>query len=502
MFNLLIVDDEEIIVEGLQLLIPWKELEISVIATASSGEEALEIIKQQKIDILLTDISMDEISGLDLIDALNSKQPDAKSIVLSGFNEFDYIKRGLQLGIENYLLKPVNKNELLQTIDTITEKLRSSLNESTEKEVMKEHITKRIFFNQIEKNEFIERAGLLNLDLPSDTCRACILHWRDTAPLEQHQDVYHQIVGLLALEGITYTTQLETNSLGFLVDQMTLSTLKSTVAHFEATLKNLSSIASFNFYIGAEHALFKQFRLSIESAETMQEYFSLVASNTSYFFEEFNQSRGNGDSSSEKDLFNKLDSAIDLRDKATIKATIPLIFQQAIAFDTSSIYLENLAYVIMLKLFQGFHKIYLEEFQTYVRKVNRADTLTDIISLMLDGVDKVFSESQALHYSELTRDLLRIVATTYHDSLSLKSISKTLHANTAYLGQVFQKELGLSFSEYLNNFRMQVAKQKLSQSTDSIEVIAFDVGFKDVSYFSRKFKQLFNQTPNDYRMAK
>ena len=90
----------------------------------------------------------------------------------------------------------------------------------------------------------------------------------------------------------------------------------------------------------------------------------------------------------------------------------------------------------------------------------------------------------------------------YSEPLALKSISKELHTNTAYLGQLFKKELGISFSEYLNNYRMQIAKNILLKTNLSIEEIAIAVGFKEISYFSRKFKQLFNQTPNDYRIYK
>ncbi|WP_314063866.1 response regulator [uncultured Vagococcus sp.] len=502
MFNLLIVDDEDIIVEGLQLLIPWQELDVKIVATASSGEEALAIIEQQKIDILLTDISMDEISGLDLIQFLTTQQPSAKSVVLSGFNEFEYIKRGLQLGIENYLLKPVNKNELLQTIETITEKLRLSLEESTEKEVMKEHITKRIFFNQIEKNEFIERANLLKLELPSNQCRACILNWTDKTQIHQHHDVYQQISTLLAKGGIAYMTQLETNSFGFLIDDQPLEALKATLHQFEESMVSLTFVTTFSFYVGAEQSLFNQFHLSIESAETMQEYFSLRAANTSYFYDEFVDFKEDKHQHFEKELINKVDQAIDLRDQEALKKQIHALFQNVAEYNRSSTYIENLSYVLMLKLFQGFHKVYLDEFQQYASKLSQVNHLDDMSQLLLTAVDRVFSEAKITHYSELTRDLLAMVATSYQDSLSLKTSSKTLHVNTAYLGQLFQKELGVSFSEYLNNYRMQVAKQRLGQTSDSIESIALGVGFKDVSYFSRKFKQLFNQTPNDYRLTK
>lgn len=502
MFNLLIVDDETIIVEGLQLLIPWQKLDVTVVATANSGEDALAIMQQHKIDILLTDISMDSVSGLDLIEALKTQQPSAKSIVLSGFNEFEYIKRGLQLGIENYLLKPVNKNELLQTIETITEKLRSSLEESTEKEVMKEHITKRIFFNQIEKNEFIERANLLNLLLPSTHCRACILNWHDNTQIEQHHDVYQQISVLLAEGGISYMTQLETNRVGFLIDNRPLEELKMKLRQFEEGLASLNFITTFNFYVGSECSLFNQFHLSIESAETMQEYFSLITTNTSYFYDEFDNFNQKEGPDLEKELFNKIDAAIDLRDQASLKKQIQILFQDVSRYHASSTYIENMAYLVMLKLFQGFHKVYLDDFQRYASKLNHVNHLEDISHLLLTVVDHVFSEAKITHYSAITRDLLTIVSTTYQESLSLKSISKILHVNTAYLGQLFQKELGVSFSEYLTNYRMQVAKQRLRLTTDSIESIALEIGFKDVSYFSRKFKQLFNQTPNDYRLTK
>lgn len=502
MYRLLIVDDEEVIVEGLQLIIPWEELGITIVATANSGEEAVEVIKSKKIDILLTDISMDKMTGLELIEELNKLQPSAKSIILSGYDEFDFVKRGLQLGIENYLLKPLNKKELFQTIEIILSKLKNSLEKIPKKEILKEHITKRIFLNHIEKSEFIERVKLLDLPVLKDTCRACILDWRTDNNIEEHKQVYDNIIHLLVQNNIIYITQLETNLIGFILEDKPIEIIKKEMEAVANQLKNLEFITNLTIFIGQKQSLFNKFNLSIKSAEEIREYSSLLLNNYVFLHEEFTDQVFMSQDSPEKDIFLALDAALNVRDRKKIEVKAIEIIEQAQLTSPSLAYVSNIAYIIILKIYQAFHKMYQFSFQMYTIKLNHVQNSEELKEVLLQSIDKTFSELKVTQYSDLTQKLISLVNQRYSEPLALKSISKELHTNTAYLGQLFKKELGISFSEYLNNYRMQIAKNILLKTNLSIEEIAIAVGFKEISYFSRKFKQLFNQTPNDYRIYK
>src|SRR4051794_8645973 len=123
MYKVFIADDEPFIIEGLYDIVDWSELGMEIVGQAENGLEAMEALKRIPADILITDISMPKMNGLDLIRATRSFQPDLKIIVLSGYDEFAYLKEGMALGIENYLLKPINLEEFKATLHTIAEKL-------------------------------------------------------------------------------------------------------------------------------------------------------------------------------------------------------------------------------------------------------------------------------------------------------------------------------------------------------------------------------------------
>lgn len=113
MHTLMIVDDEYNIRDGLVNLVPWNTIGVQVVAQARDGAEALELARQYRPDVVVTDISMDEMDGLEFSEALLAERPRTKIIILSGFSEFSYAQRALQLRVSAYLLKPVNPEDLL-----------------------------------------------------------------------------------------------------------------------------------------------------------------------------------------------------------------------------------------------------------------------------------------------------------------------------------------------------------------------------------------------------
>ena len=123
MFKVFLVDDEPFIIEGLYDLVKWPDYGMEIVGHALNGAAALEAMKGLDLDILITDISMPVMGGLSLIPQAQKRYPELKVIILSGYNEFDYLKEGMRLGIENYLLKPINIVEMKATLANVAAKL-------------------------------------------------------------------------------------------------------------------------------------------------------------------------------------------------------------------------------------------------------------------------------------------------------------------------------------------------------------------------------------------
>lgn len=179
MYKMLIADDEPFIVEGLKQILNWQEYGIELTDTASNGIEALEIIKKGGADLLITDIKMPKMNGLELIQSVKELKLNTHFIVLSGYDDFDYLKESIKLGIENYLLKPINCEELEETILNVGNKLEyrnlQDLYLNKDIDIIKNNILYRWVNGSISQNELIERASLLDIPLEYSKYIVCIL---------------------------------------------------------------------------------------------------------------------------------------------------------------------------------------------------------------------------------------------------------------------------------------------------------------------------------------
>mgnify|MGYP000079580958 CR=1 FL=1 len=123
MYKILLIDDEEIIIEGLKKLVPWEEIECEVVGVAEDGEEGLELAHELKPDIIISDIQMPKLSGLEMIKRIKEKSKDTKFIILTGYREFEYAREAVTLGVTQFLLKPTNlediKNAILEAINIL-----------------------------------------------------------------------------------------------------------------------------------------------------------------------------------------------------------------------------------------------------------------------------------------------------------------------------------------------------------------------------------------------
>ena len=137
MLKVLLVDDEPFIREGIKKLISWDELGLEIIGCAADGAKALEMLDRESADICITDIRMPHMDGLELMQRCKDTGKNMKYIVLSGYTDFELVKRAAQIGIENYIVKPVDRMELSQTLVSVVDKLNS---EQTQQAVLQEGI--------------------------------------------------------------------------------------------------------------------------------------------------------------------------------------------------------------------------------------------------------------------------------------------------------------------------------------------------------------------------
>lgn len=401
MYKLLIVDDEPMICEGLKAYAgQWQEIEFKWIHTAGNGAEAWEIIEQELPDVVITDIRMPQLTGIELLQRIRGSGYEIKIIVLSGYNDFEYVRTMALLGIENYLLKPVNEEELQATMQNTMQKIKKErelqIRTQLNADLIRENIINRWMYGSIGENELLERAGFLNLNLEATLYQPCCI----------------KILGV----------------------EKNVTAIQSV---YETCKKILEAEKSCYFSRNYNGDIIAVFCIDAKAEG--------IRKNT--------------------DTLNKCME--DIREKLQLKP-----------------------YVLLGDIVEDYWKV-AESF---------GDALTNGIHLDRMSYQEEDEKSEEdSNTSPFSLRLAQYVLDHYNEDLSLKSLAAHFKGNAAYIGQVFKRDIHLSFSEYLNHVRMEKAKEYLLNGSISAKEIARRVGFANTTYFCTVFKKETGLSPDRYR---
>lgn len=405
MYRLLIVDDEPMICEGLKAFAQkGSAAEFEWVHTASGAAEALAEIKKEPPDIMITDIRMPHMTGVELLQKIRECGYEIKVIVLSGYQDFEYVRDMALLGIENYLLKPVNEAELSATISSTLQKIKKErklqLHTRLNADLIKENIINRWMYGTIGENELIERADFLNLNLEAAAYQPCCIRILGVEKdIDLLQIMYEICRELLEGESFCYFSR------NYSGDIIVIFCMDDNAA----ALENNTAVLNGCMEAIKERTERKPYVLL---GDVVEDYWKVS--------ESFNKALKNG------------------------------IHLERISLSKSK---EN---------------------------IGRAD----------DNNASPFSLRLAAYVLE-----------HYNEEISLKSLAAHFKGNPAYIGQVFKRDFHISFSEYLNNIRMEKAREYLLKGSLNVKEIAGRVGFSNTTYFTTVFKKETGLSPDKYRKA-
>lgn len=486
MYQAIIVDDEKMIRQGLSKIIDYKSYNVDIVGLYASAEEAIAYLEDNVVDLIITDICMDVLTGLDLVEHARLKYPDVRCIILSGYQEFDYVKRGLALGIDNYLLKPINKVELEQTIESCINKIERSNDHIRNINLLHDHVMERFFHNKIGLEEFNNRITFLDIAITDHETRLVLIKYSTIIS----EKIQQKVRSYLLRNDLGLFSFNEDGSLYIAIASDKITIIKEIVKMME--------LSDYRIYLGKLSSSIYKLYQSYYSLKNLKVYSVFKTNKTTYDYYEYESLL----ESYEVNKNNEIDTikiALLSKNKDKIKEEINHYYNCNGLTNHNPHFLYNSAYLLIIEIYQVFNQLHQYSFQNYLDQLNSIDSKDDIVALLFEIIEYVFDDTRKSCYSQLVQEVIEYVTTNYHTMLSLKTISAELFVNTAYLGQLFLKEVGLSFNEYLNNYRLRIAQELLSSTTISVNEIALQVGFQDVGYFSRKFKASLNETPKCFR---
>ncbi len=489
MYKLYLLDDEPFILEGLKYIIDWEEYGFDVVGTSSNGEDGFNFIKNEDVDLIITDIMMPKMTGLELISNLKKINHNAKFIVLSAFQEFQYAKEAISMGAENYLTKPIDEDELIQTIEEVKKKIEKIKLEKVDTKIFKNDLILKLICNK-NNDGVLDRLRLEGINFNYKNLCVVILEFAEDGNINNH--ILNYIDNLY----YEYCVNLQ-NQILIIMDKESIN--KDTLRNLK---DDLSSITNEKIYIsrGKYVDSIDNLNCSYQSAKDIHEY-KLVYPNISWI-REYKEKSYNLENIDYID-FDNLKKLLLNKDNKESLNYIESIFSKLkkdenltvkqIKTKSIEVFLNVYNYFNDSKIIKGLD-LYLEK---VINSVNLDQIQLELNNMIKHRQSKLEETDDSI--SPIILKLLRNIEENYSKDLNLKEISETYNINSIYLGQLFQKETGILFSDYLNNFRVNKAKNLLVETSLKAAEIGELVGYANKNYFYRKFKDIVGITPSEWR---
>ena len=517
MYHVLIVDDEPIILHGLQGILEWEEYGLEIAGLAANGVQAREIIGSTPIDILLTDIKMPEMNGLELIDFIRHQDLNIKVIVLSGYDDFNYVKGAIKLGVENYLLKPVNKEELsltlLNVLDKIEKESRKESYEAKSKDVFRQNLLYRWVSDNISLRDLQERAALIGIRLDYAGYQAATLYLLDNLDSPQRDLTGNAILELCGgartaeISPLIFS-DLDDNVILLFSDDHLDAKRQDILDYLRRCVTRINAELAVNVFaaLGTVESDFRNVGKSYLAARNLQEYSLVYPPNSILTDADIRKSAADRPAGIPFDFEILAEHLISRRKDEAISFIKEYYHQLLSTEGITPKDIQNLSVEVLYNL-SGFYKKAIRNYDippdleilfSDLNKVKTSQELIDWIALtiskMIDGL-AFCDENQ----NPLIKHIIRHVNNHYQEALSLKTISALHNVNTSYLGQLFKNETGELFTNYLNGVRIQKARELLAQTNLKVYDISNKVGYVNQSLFFRTFKKLTGLSPEEFR---
>lgn len=525
MYSCLLVDDEEDVITAILHKIDWNSLGYEVPRYAHNGLEALDLSEESMPDVVMTDIKMPYMDGLELSRQLKELYPNIRIIIFSGFDEFEYAKEAIRLEAEEYILKPIDPDELRRVFT----RLRESLDKEADE---RQNIAKLSHYYEeslplLQENLYIalvegrlpekKIAGyLLNyqIDLKGPYYCAVILHTSTSAVPEGLNPVLVTVsVRRLAEDrlreqwsGHLFTYLGDTVMIAQLADPKEVIALTDSCDRF-CRLAGSVCKAAVTAGIGYLADSIPELPQSMDSAAEAVSYRALYGNGKAINIAEIVRQDGDGTSGESGRQLDALLRKVRTGEEPEIAREVKKYLTAASAEQTN---LKQYSFFV-IDLVSELHRFAAESrldidrvFGRYenLRTLEQMD-LNELTAWMTDVLNRM-SEMIREEQSDKTQSFV-VRAQDYirdhyaDESISIESICHILGVSTAYFSTVFKKETGKTFVSYLTDYRMEKAAALLRAGSAKTYVVAKQVGYSDPNYFSYVFKRKYGLTPSRYR---
>lgn len=512
MYKVLLVDDERIILDGISQMVDWPAVQTELYGTAQNGLQAYEKIVENTPDIVVSDIRMPGLDGLELVAKTHASHPHVKFVLLSGFGEFEYANRAMQYGVKHYLLKPTDESKITDALKELTEELEQKqridsfvrdMKQRFERVVphVKEQILKEFVTNKTYgQRDLEEYRTLLQYDLDQPV-RLLLCH------LEGKTDYEHQFAVKNIAEDLLHTTLLSTT----IGDQVLLLISHTEFPDLELLQSRVQEIRrTFSLYYKMDVTIAISDPEPIIRARQLYRE-TLLCLNYRFYLDESGiitrKDTFVPEGSSNEFTFDEERLAMPVRSGHREESRLALgefingLKKAQLSIDMTKSYAIQ-QYAALIRIADPDR---MKDAYTKIPEIAEMNTLQSIHTFLEEAVKEITErnyERNSIKYNAIIRKVIEIIDEQLGNSdLSLNLVAhEMLYMNADYLGKLFKKETGEKFSNYVMRVRIQRASKLMAADPDTkIFEMAEMFGFGDnPQYFSQVFKKQMGCTPSEY----
>ncbi len=534
LYRILLVDDEEEVRKAIIRNIEWEKLGFQMAQDAENGEDALEKIEQLKPDVIMTDIRMPYMDGLTLTKRIRQKYPSMKILIFSGYDDFEYAQQAIKLNVTEYILKPVNVEELTGILNRVRENLDEEIAQRRDVSMLRRRylsslpIIRELFLNDLVQGNVeeadicpkLEEYGVDILNARKLTAAVVSLEpeerlkGRDSSPLQQERKLipisvrglvedrlrdYFRFTSFISAGGITFIAAIDQDS-----------TQTGLIDLLADACKEVQRILGITVTIGVGYSTQRPERIgeSYQSAVDALGYKAIVGTGGTIYINDMEPvSRG------KLQLNPKDETELENRIKFGTPETIGEAVREIAGRMEDTRAHASQYQVYRFSLINCIMRL-MQQYDMDLRQIFDAEG--DVIRLMGSGhgreefpvwlmrvacrMNEFINRRRDNTARQVIEEAKQYIQDHYQEpDLSVEMVCRQLHMSPAYFSTIFRKETGKTCVAYLTDVRLNRAVELLNQTSDKTYVIARKVGYQEQNYFSYVFKKKFGVSPTKYR---
>lgn len=504
-----IADDESVICEGLKHLINWDELGFTICGEANNGEDALNSIVKLKPDIVLLDIRMPKLQGTEVIQFAREQGFKGHFIILSGFSDFKYAQTAIRYGVEFYITKPIDEDELYNAVHTVKENIE------------REHMSATTLKQYREKARYtILRDILLNSgdvsDINLEEIRLSAAEYQVVIYENYNQYTYNLIYDFADLLKVTNQgnnsfehIKIHEKDIILLKGTFTLNHFYTFLKHYEKNPQKGSPLDSLFIAYGRKVTRAEDIHCSYEDALNLM--------NRRFFCEQNQHTIGYEQLPKWEDNFFVINQA-QTNEYCRLLCNYIQSYNRRMIADTLFALKKNLYFTnttlsniklfltdIYLQIKESINHIYSTidiPFPTNSSVIDLIDSkyyLYEIILFFSEQFEMIINAIGIFSSDSILDDIVYYINHNYRENIKLETIAPLFGYNSSYLGKIFNKKLGENFNSFIDHVRINHSKKLLLQKNLKVYEISELVGYKNVDYFHKKFKKYVGESPAEFR---